>query len=619
MCALSMQKILGNPGSVRRLAWPVVIVACLVTTPGWAGGVIDEALQSGAKALGRESLDEAAQKFGQAIDADGASREQLAAAYEGRCAARYKKSLVLADMALTREAIVDCNKAVANKSDHQRAYRLRGTAHLTAGETQLSLEDFNVALALDSRDHLTLQNRGLALARLGRTEKAIADFDRAIEIKPDHFWSYYNRGRLYSAQGRNEAAIEDYSAFIRFRRDYEPVYLHRGKSWMATGAYQQALVDFYESLRLKPENNGEASFFRGISLYLLERFDEAMVDFEEVRRQDDGDAINAMWLYLARERQGKSGREAFAGVRNLKEDAEWPGIMVSYMMGRSRAEQVLSAARKSEGEGHTGEIENMAIFIMGELAVLKQQSDQGKEWFARLLRKDSGAPWVHAAIRRTRNQQASKEEDVNPGRAAPSGDPAVTARTASVQPANADARDRAASMPTVRAGAPMTSLSPPVRGVRSMISSQSPVLAHSPETYPAVMAQPSVSGRFPGALQPVSVSLPVGPDGVRSGKKNGQAMDVSYEPDEKMERRSPHTPGTYAFKLASFESGEHADQALAEIAKMGLPVYVQDFNVKNHTYLRVWVGPFKSETQATSAWKKVSALSGRNPSAVRKR
>ncbi|HIJ83788.1 MAG TPA: tetratricopeptide repeat protein, partial [Magnetococcales bacterium] len=372
-------------------------------TPCLAAATIHEALVSGAQSLGKEDLDQAIELFTQAIGTGSGSREQLAAAYEGRCASRYKKSLVENNKALTQEAIADCSRAMEYKSDHQRAYRLRGTAYLTTGDTPRALEDFNVAQALDPQDHLTLQNRGLALARSGQTEKAIADFDRAIKLKPGHSWSYYNRGRLYSAQGRHEVAIDDFSAFIRFRRDYEPAYLHRGRSWMATTSYQQALVDFYESLRLKPENNTEARFFRGVSLYLLERYDEAISDFEDVRRMDDGDIVNAMWLYIARERFGKPGREAFSGVRDIKEDAEWPGVMVAYMMDRSHAEAVLSAADKSENKGQPGETKNLALFFLGELAAIKRTPLKENTWYAKILEKPAGAPWVHAAAWQTRS------------------------------------------------------------------------------------------------------------------------------------------------------------------------------------------------------------------------
>ncbi|MBF0107973.1 MAG: tetratricopeptide repeat protein [Magnetococcales bacterium] len=602
---------------VPRRIWPILMIH-LVSVPCWAGPTIGESLVLGAEALGQEHLDQAIEQFGQAIETGSDRREQMAAAYEGRCAARYKKSLIDADTDLTREALEDCTRALVSQSDHQRAWRLRGTVHLTLGDPERALEDLNVALALAPEDHLTLQNRGLALARLGRTEKAVADFDRAIKLKPGHSWSFYNRGRLHLAQGLHEKAIDDFSSFIRFRRDYEPAYLHRGRGYLAIGAYQQSLVDLYESLRLKPEGNGEALFLRGISLYLLERYDEAIADFEEVRRLDDSDATNALWMYLARERLGKPGRDAFAGIRDLKEDRQWPGVMVSFMMGRGEVDAVLTAASvHAPPHGQPGETENLALFFLGELERIKQKPDQGKVWFSRLLEKKPGAPWVHAALWITRE---TRPETVHVATHPPStsavtppfiidpegsNHPPGRAVEERELPPPADSQAFVGQTPTVRPGAPLTSGTP----MRSRMTAQVPGNSDdngsewmSREPMPPVRGSLESMGQSSsGIVAPSQPTLPVRPE--TQGKP----------------RRSPHVPGTYAFKLAAYENSELADQALAELSRMGLPVYLQDFMVQNHTYLRIWVGPFKTETQAKVAWKKVSAIPGKTPSAVRKR
>lgn len=568
---------------INRRSARMILLACLIATPGLATETDNEFLAKAAESLNREELDLALEQFGHAIKASGGDREQLASAYEGRCAALYKKGLLNNNKALTREAISDCNKAVEAKADHQRAYRLRGTAHLTIGDTFRALDDLNVAQSLDPQDPLTLQNRGLALARVGQIEKAIADFNHSIQIKSDNYWSYYNRGRLYSTQGRHDNAIDDFSSFIRFRRDYEPAYLHRGKSWLSTGAYQQSLVDLYESLRLKPQDNGAALFLRGVSLYLLERYDEALPDFEEVVRLDNLDAVNAMWLFLARERLGKPGGEAFAGNTNLKESDQWPGIMIAYMQGHSQPESVLAATQTQEGSRRPGETENLALFFMGEMASLKKLPTGENTWFTKLLNKDKGDPWVHAAVWRTRDIPAAEMARTEPE---PSQVPEATKIPVDVAQVDGP--------PAVRVNNPLSS-GPPIKTNRPMYT-----------THPL------------NTVQAVQISLPA-EDAVPAKSPMQAPEEDATPPTKTVKPRSPHVPGSYAFKLASFESTEHADQALAEMSGIKLPVYLQDFSVNDHSYLRVWVGPFKTENQATEAWTKVGSLPGRNPSSVRQR
>ncbi|MBF0131956.1 MAG: tetratricopeptide repeat protein [Magnetococcales bacterium] len=585
----------------------MILLAYLIATPGLATETDNEFLRKAAESLNREELDLAVEQFSHAIKASGGNREQLASAYEGRCAALYKKGLLNNNKALTREAISDCNKAVEAKADHQRAYRLRGTAHLTIGDTFRALDDLNVAQSLDPQDPLTLQNRGLALARLGQIEKAIADFNHSIQIKSDNYWSYYNRGRLYSTQGRHDNAIDDFSSFIRFRRDYEPAYLHRGKSWLSTGAYQQSLVDLYESLRLKPQDNGAALFLRGVSLYLLERYDEALPDFEEVVRLDNLDAVNAMWLFLARERLGKPGGEAFAGNANLKESDQWPGIMIAYMQGRGQPESVLAATQTQEGSKRPGETENLALFFMGEMASLKKLPTGENTWFTKLLNKDKGDPWVHAAIWRTRDMSAAEvaRTEPEPHQVPEATTNPVVAQVAAMPPEKPVITTQTT---TTAAATPLVVDNPPTVRMNNPLSSGTPI-KHN---------RPMYTTRPLNTIQAIQISLPT-EDAVPE-KSPVQTPEENAAPAAKtIKPRSPHVPGSYAFKLASFESTEHADQALAEMSGMKLPVYLQDFNVNDHSYLRVWVGPFKTENQATEAWTKVSSLPGRNPSSVRQR
>ncbi|MBF0437023.1 MAG: tetratricopeptide repeat protein [Magnetococcales bacterium] len=556
----------------------VVMAIWLRAAPLWAAGTVDDNLLAGAEALGRENLEQAIEQFTQAIDAGSGTREQTVAAFEGRCAALYKKSLIKNDTDLTKGAIADCSRSLEFKSDHQRSYRLRGTARLTLGDAARALEDLNVAQALNPQDYLTLQNRGLALARSGQPERAIDDFNQAIKIKPTHIWSYYNRGRLYAALGRHERAVDDFSHFIRHRHDYEAAFLYRGRSWLASGAYQQALVDLHESLRLKPEANAEAHYWIGVGLYLLERYDEALADFEEVRQLDDTRVVNALWLYLTRERLGKPGRDAFAGIRNLKEDTHWPGAMVAHMMERGSAETVLVAAAEGEGEGDgqsNEETKNLALFILGELALIKHQPIQENTWFPQLAAKDPGLPWVHAALWRTRDLPKPKSVagTDSPRKTPVIVDPIIT---------GSEDLDERTGPPTVRPDSPLTSGAP----IKSKL---------------ALSTTPPQSAR------------------AITEKREEPVQEVATITPENKAKRTPHVPGTYAFKLAAYESTEHVDQALAEISRLNLPVYLQDFQIKEHSYLRVWVGPFKTEEQAMAAWKRVKALPGANPSAVRKR
>lgn len=564
------------------LAVSCVFLWIILSSPAWSDQV-DAVLQAGTKALQEENLDAAVDQFSHALTLGTLSRAQWVAGYEGLCAAQYKKSLAKENQELTQRAIANCDAAIAIKSDHQRAFRLRGTAYLTAGYPQKALEDLSVAAALDATDYLTFQNRGLAYAKLGKPQEAIRDFDTAISLNPDHPWSYYNRGRLHAAQGSHDKAIEDFSVFIRFKRDYEPVYLYRGRSWMEQNRYRQAISDFYESLRLQPNDNPRAHTYRGITLYLSDRYAEAMLDFEKAREIKPDDAQNRLWLYLTLERLGKPGTSALADLGDVNTKDHWPSAMFGFLQGKEEAEITLQTIRGLAKPDQMEEREDLALFFIGERAAIKGQADAAKKWFDRILAKpNSVGEWKHVTRQQLQHLSVAGTSkkiglaDMTPQKADVT--VVVDPNFASHSPANKLAREK-------------TDPNHPQKTVASgsLPSSEPSRLPKTATKPPKKTANPSVQDQNPlGSLKTAPM-------------------------------QSPHKPGSYAFKVASFEGSRYADQTLAEMTNLKLPVYTQSIDANGRHFTRVWVGPFVSEAEAQLAWQKVKTQTNRNPSHVRMR
>ena len=491
----------------------IMVLVIFQGAAAWAG--TDETLAEGAQALREKTPEKSLEKFSSVINAEGPSRLQQADAYAGRCAARYKQSLRKQDLEMTREAISDCNQAIALRSDHHRSYRLRGTAYLTAGYSERALEDLNVAFALDPKDHLTLQNRGLANAKLGHSHAAIADFNAAINLQPNHPWSYYNRGRLHAANDRQKQAIKDFSGFIRLKRGYSPVFLHRGRSLMLLGNYRKAMADFNENLRLQPTNNPTSQAYRGITLFLLGRYQEAARDFKGVLAYWPGNLEDRIWLSLALKRAGKPDGEAFAGEGGSFDAKTWPGAAVAFLQGHVTAKDMLSAARSSKDRQLAQEREGLAMFLLGENALIHNRIQKAREWFRRVGAKTAKKPGIHHAARQ--------------------------------------------ELRRIRAG---------VRPVRAV---------------------------------------------VKKSKSVGKTSDIH---NLAVTRKQAHLRGKYAFKIASFMDSQNADDALREATELKLPVFVEEVKVKGIIYLRVWVGPFRTRSEALKARKRIAVQSGHTPSPV---
>lgn len=522
---------------------------------------IDETLHDGAQSLRDLNLDQAIAAFTQVLDNPEANRDQRVTAYSGRCAAHYRISLDRRDREMTRQAIGDCDRAIELKSNHQYSFRLRGTAYLTIGEPARALDDLNVAAALETEDHLTLQNRGLANAKLGNIQAAIADFNIAIHLKPTHPWSYYNRGRLYAAQGDHEKAIRDFTTFLGHKPLYDPAFLHRGRSHMLLGRYQLAVADFYESLRLKPDDNPASHAYRGVSLFMLARYQEAVADFRAVMDHWAGNMENRMWLFLALERLGKPGQEAFAGLRTDLDTRTWPGVMIAFLQGRLPVHKTLAAVRRTDDPAERRDRESLLLFFLGERALMAGRPERARKWFEQVKDDPADRPAIYHAVRHELQALpvATKQE------AAP---PAVT------PPASAP--------PTVTVG--VAAVGPASQG-----RSEAPKAAQPP-----VQAQPE-------AVQAAAVP---GPRRLPSAPTRSSSAE--------------HPPGKFVFKVASFHESANAEDAIQEAKELGYPVYAQEVTVHDQLYQRVWVGPFGTLEEAQQARARVRAMPGRTPSAIRR-
>ncbi len=538
---------------------------------------VDDVLRRGARALKDQNLDRAIKAFTRVLSDLDASRDQKVTAYSGRCAANYRISLDRRDRRLTRQAIGDCDKAIELKSNHQYSFRLRGTAHLTLGEPGKALDDLNVAAALDPEDHLTLQNRGLANAKLGNTEAAIADFNIAIRLKPNHPWSFYNRGRLQAARGDHERAVEDFTTFLRHKTRYDPAYLHRGRNRMMLGRYQRAVADFHEALRLKPEENPASHAYRGVSLYMLERYPEAERDFRAVMKHWPGNMENRMWLFLTLERLGKPGRKAFAGLKKDVDSKHWPGVMIAFLQGRTTVKQTLTTIRGTDQTDERRDRESLLLFFLGEKALMNDQDPEARQWFARVADAPGDKPAIFHAVRH--------------------------------QIQRIDARAR--------------------KQIQTAKATSEPVVPEATvtETPPVLVVKPEPKPEKPPAVEPVAepevakAAQPAADKAETPVRKTARIIQEAKPTAAAHTARadgSPHQKGKYVFKEASYGDFGYAREALREVARLGYPVYSQVVTVRNHRYKRVWVGPFDTREAAQSAWDRVRALPGRTPSKIRR-
>ncbi|MBF0195677.1 MAG: SPOR domain-containing protein [Magnetococcales bacterium] len=545
----------------------LLISFIFVYTPALADEV-DDLLKKGASSLVGKDIEKAINYFNLALQPGIATNLQLVSAYSGLCASRYKISLIKKDQKLNLQAINDCDQALTLKSDQQSVYRMRGIAYLTYGNFERAVADLNVAVALKPSDFLSIQNRGLAKARLGLYDDAIVDFNRAIKLKPTHPWGFYNRGRVQAILSRYEKAVDDFSAFIRFNRDFPLVYMHRGRSQMRLGHYQQAVGDFYEAIRIEKVDKSLAIAHKGITLYLLGRFDEALIDLEKIITLNPKDIETRFWLHLVRARLGYPAKNTFEENGGIIKRNTWAGEMSVYLLGQGEPYKVLDMVRATKDEVIRGERESLSAFIFGEWAAVNGEIEKARKWFEIIVNKSGPKPpWFHGARQQLENLKFQK--------------------------------------------APVQTASEQAELAEKVVA----VFKRTQETNDKFIEEEEKRQEKSLEEKRDKVKLTL-----QRHLTNLPKKQVYISKAETIQSKVAATSQSkYVFKMASYGKLANAKKALEEAKLMGYEAYIQKIMVNGKNYLRVWVGPFDDKAQANRAREVIKKVQRRSPGKVRLR
>ena len=158
---------------------------------------------------------------------------------------------------------------------------------------------------------------------------ALAEHDEAIRLNPNSAEAYFNRGK---AKRQTPSAIADFDEAIRCNPNFADAHFYRGclKDYLAPReslvaarheARRSAIADFDEAIQLDLDFREllHAYYRRGLAKYNLDRYEEAIVDFDEALRlikQGDPECLTAEIQELREEAEGILNfyEEGIAGI-----------------------------------------------------------------------------------------------------------------------------------------------------------------------------------------------------------------------------------------------------------------------------------------------------------------
>lgn len=115
------------------------------------------------------------------------------------------------DQTLLREAIADCNKALAIEPKNIMGLEIRATAKERLEDYRGAILDYDRAILLDPKNSILYSSRGVCKRYIKDYKGALSDFNSAILIDPDNPDFYFFRGDAKIKLGQKNSGCLDLS------------------------------------------------------------------------------------------------------------------------------------------------------------------------------------------------------------------------------------------------------------------------------------------------------------------------------------------------------------------------------------------------------------------------
>jgi lipoprotein NlpI len=281
------------------------------------------------------------------------------------------------------QAVADFEAALKLDGPSVRGHYLLGLAHAGKGDADAAIADFTAALKIAPREIAVLGERATAYASKRDWDRALADYTAAISIAPKNPALYERRGEIWRITNDLSRARTDFDAAIRLKPDYESAYIQRALVAVGRRSYAGALKDLDKAVQLNPRSLPAISI-RGIVRFYAGRYRDAEADLAKAVGATPKSAYHVLWLYLARQMQGKDGAAALREQSRSLNLGAFPGPIVRFYLGEGTADEVIAATKRGSPQAQREQLCE-ASFYLGELYLLRGNRDEAVHLFRQAM------------------------------------------------------------------------------------------------------------------------------------------------------------------------------------------------------------------------------------------
>lgn len=202
------------------------------------------------------------------------------------------------------------------------AYRLRSRLDLNLGDMKNAMADIELCLKLDPKDADAMGQKAMLLTVQEKYKEAVPVYDAAIAADKDGKWMYINRGSTLQKLGEWERSLADFNTVINSgsSRFADMATALKVQSLFELSRYPECLeacdVALTKELPTALLNSVRRS--RGFSYYSLEKYKEAIADYDQVIKDSASDSERAGAYFLRGACYNKMGN-AEKAIQDLRQ------------------------------------------------------------------------------------------------------------------------------------------------------------------------------------------------------------------------------------------------------------------------------------------------------------
>lgn len=161
-------------------------------------------------------------------------------------------------------ALEDYEKALWYGYNEMDVFKNRAYTRYLAEDYEGAAKDYTYLLQHDPADKVALYLRGVCYYYLDRSKEAAADLSEAARLGHNDITLYYYLGYSQSVEQQNADALASLDIYLAEVKTYAYAWLSRGYVYFSLQRYEEAIADYDETIKLDPSINS-AYYYRGLA------------------------------------------------------------------------------------------------------------------------------------------------------------------------------------------------------------------------------------------------------------------------------------------------------------------------------------------------------------------